>query len=330
MTLAMQSTAKPCSGRLVMVRVDGDDDPVTALSTEFTTDQITFAEATMYLEPINWPTCSDFWCTMTPVRTSLAGNPIYHEVVSTDCNDKAGALFTAETELEFAFIQTANKATAAYDLPTDLGAQYTDIDVDQGSLSVEQLPDGSIKVCSTKRVRFSGPLDGTALAMLSCVTGYATVAEDFVFSCAALKGTAGGTPFKGHQPPGGTMPPKKVSTTTKKADPATMKVGPTTTVPPVTATGTGSASGTPAPELATITQNAVQAIQKCVADTAAAYQASYGKINAGTYTADDWFKDLSTMWSVAVRDASTLASLGVEAAQAVAQSASTKATGKST
>jgi hypothetical protein len=84
------------------------------------------------------------------------------------------------------------------------------------------------------------------------------------------------------------------------------------------------------PELDKATKDAVAVVQKCVADTTAAYQASYAKVTAGKYTVDDWFKDVTTVWSVAVRDASTLMNLGVQAAQSMAESAGTTATGKPT
>ena len=59
------------------------------------------------------------------------------------------------------------------------------VDVDEGSITV--IADGAhLRVRSTKRIRFTTPVDPYALAVLACGAGYGALAADFV-----VEGTSG-------------------------------------------------------------------------------------------------------------------------------------------
>jgi hypothetical protein len=280
-SLARQSTVPPCSGRLVQVGAGG---LAAALSTRFCTDQLTLAEAKGFLDPASWPGCHPFWCEMTQTGVSSAGNPIYREVVSVDCDNRA-QVWTAEVCLEFQFLDLpGGGALVTYRLCEGFPQPDDLVVVDSGTLAVWE-QDGNVCVHTTKRIRFDHPFDGPSLAMLMCALGYGSVAEDLVFSCAvgSGEGSAGAATFSGRDP----------------ADVVRDRWG-------------GAAFDD-------TVQAAVTATTRCIEDCADAYRAAYGKAEDGTYTADDLVQDGVAMSLRLLRDVGLVADLGVRAARSVAR-----------
>ena len=156
-TLAIQATAPPCSGDLVVVELPGGDtDPVATLQTSFWTDELTLEQAKRFLEPSLWPGCNGFWCTMQRIATSARGNPIYREVVSVACNNPN--VWRAETRLEFAMVNLPDGgALVSYDLCEGLPLLGDLIVVDSGSLVVVREGTG-VRVTTTKRILFDHPV----------------------------------------------------------------------------------------------------------------------------------------------------------------------------
>jgi hypothetical protein len=271
---------KPCSGKLL--KVGGL--PAASLETYFETDKITFDRATSFLDPSNWPRCSDFWCDMDKTTPLPLGGQRYHEVVSTNC-DNQDVGWTIEANLDFGFRQQQGvMAAAEYGMSPGMPNPY--VAVDEGMLMVEQIGVGGgvagadkLRVTTTKRVRFNGPFSGEQLAVIMCATGYAAVAEDFVFNCAALG--AEGTPF----PQDGAA-----------------KVG------------TGAPAGPPLPVKA-FADEAAAALKACVDDCADAYEDAQRKIAAGTYSADDLVRDMANMWTRVLRDSAKGVDIAVRGVQ---------------
>src|SRR4051794_30593231 len=232
---------KPCSGEVV--KYGGLS--AASLETYFETDKIKFDQATRFLDPSNWPRCSDFWCRMDKKETLPTGAQRYYEVVSTNC-DNQDLGWTIKANLDFGFKQQQGvMAAAEYGMSPGMPNPY--VALDEGMLMVEQIGvagAGKLRVTTTKRVRFTGPFSGEQLAVIMCATGYAAVAEDFVFNCAALG--AKGTPF----PQGG---PAKV--------------------------GTGAPAGPPLP-VKVFADEAADALKACVDDCADAYEEARRKIAA--------------------------------------------------
>ncbi|HEX2414747.1 MAG TPA: hypothetical protein VHJ37_05995 [Thermoleophilaceae bacterium] len=196
---------RPCSGRLVEVEMPDGSGPVATLVAGFETDAIKFERAIRFLEPSNWPDCSDFWCEMEKVGVQPSGAHHYHEVVSTDC-DHQWAAWTISAELDFTFRTIPGVAAFAdYQLSEGHPKSDDDVLVDEGGLIVQRIgagPPHRLRVETSKRVRFNHPFSGEQLALMMCALGYASIVEDFVFTCAALpeKEKGKGTSFPGKTP----------------------------------------------------------------------------------------------------------------------------------
>ncbi len=299
--LAMQGVAPPCGGTLVVIDSASGQPPAAAINTSFWTDQITLQQAMRFLDPVNWPTCCSLWCSMTPIGTSAAGNPEYREVVSLDCSNMANT-WTAEAELEFAFRAMPGEGRVVYDL-CDGRPQPGDLVVeDSGTLAIREEGNG-IRVITTKRVRFDHPFSGQSLGMLTCALGYGSAVEDMLFTCALGSNESDGTPFP------------ETSTGTGQGGTVTRpKRRPDHRRPPL------YASTAPDPEAGKAMQDAVDdavsAAKQCVEDCVEAYTASYEKISAGTYKADDLMTDMAKMWARLLRDAALVADVGLRATRA--------------
>ena len=199
--LGPHAAAPPCVGQLVNVHTRGDEYPAAELRTSFETTAVTAPQAERFLEPSNWPAACDFWCLMEQDRTTTRGTRVYHEIVSLNCatRDQIGT-WTAEAYLDFAFIHTANGARVSYQLdPSHTNPQ---IDVDEGSLSVQQIGN-TVRVDTVKRIRFTYPFNGSSLAMVMCALGYANIAEKLVLDCAVQNAhsASAGSRFPGTNPP---------------------------------------------------------------------------------------------------------------------------------
>jgi hypothetical protein len=286
---------RPCVGHLVDVTMSGGDTlRVASLKTSFETDKLTFARACRFLDPTVWPTCNDFWCEMTKVGPTAAGGTQYHEVVSSDCRNKASA-WTISAELDFAFRKDPNYARAAYRMSP--GIPQKDVLVDEGSLVVEVIPDTDpkrLRVTTTKRVRFTESFSGEALSLIMCAAGYASVAEDLVFSAALMKDEKG-KPF-----------PK---------DPQVDK--------PAEA-GAAGEPGEPGPGggslMDDLIDEAAEAVKACVQESADAAKATLVKIEKGEYNADAAVQDAVATSLRMMRDSANAVDFGIRAATRVRNS----------
>jgi hypothetical protein len=279
-SLTRQHVAPPCSGRLVEAGAGG---LAAALSTRFCTDQLTLEEAKGFLDPSRWKDCHPFWCDMEKTGVSSSGNPIYREVVSLDCANPT-QVWTLEVCLEFQLLDLpGGGALVTYRLCEGRPEPGDVVLVDEGSLAVFE-QGGQVCVHTTKRIRFDHAFDGPSLAMLMCALGYGSVAEDLVFSCAAGsgEGAAGSTAFPG----------RDVADALR--DPCDAGLDETL-------------------------REAVTATTRCIEDCATAYRAAYGKVAAGTYTADDLVRDGVAMSMRLLRDAGLVADLGARAARSAAR-----------
>jgi hypothetical protein len=270
---------RPCTGRLVEVEVRGQEVPVATLTTVWETDRVRFDRATRFLEPSNWPHCCSFWCEMK--RGAQVGDVYqYHEIVSTDCGNKAHA-WTLEADLDFTFRKDPGVVMADYRLRN--GIPQPEVLVDEGSLMVERLGANAasrVRVTTSKRVRFARSFSGEALAMTMCALGYASVVEDLVFTCAALpeeeKGK--GKPFPAKAP--------------------------------------GNAGPPPGSMVKAIADQVAAAVKDCADECADALDASSKAIAEERYTADALVQDMAGAWVRLLREGATAVDLGVRSAQA--------------
>jgi hypothetical protein len=200
---------RPCAGRVSAA----DCGLVATIESGFTTSAVAFDRACSFLHPTNWPRCSHrFWCEMDDCGEVRPGVHHFHEVVSTDCKNRALA-WTISAELDFKFTQLPGLAIAEYQLHEGHPKPGDAVLVDEGSLVVHELGGGESRVITTKRVRFDYPFSVEALALIMCALGYASLVEDLVFTCAALKEKKG-TAFPGT----GTEPTRTVPKPKHPAD----------------------------------------------------------------------------------------------------------------
>jgi hypothetical protein len=271
---------RPCTGRLVMVKLPTGTGSVATLQTEWETDQVPFDRAIRFLEPKNWPNCSDFWCQMKPLAQASPTVYPYHEVVSTDC-DHPTLAWTIEAYLDFTFVRVEGLAVTDYGLSDGHPVEGDDVLVDEGSLLVQALPGDRVRITTTKRIKFNHPFGGEALAMIMCATGYASVVEDLVFSCA--REGAEGTEFPGAAP------------------------------------GEKKSAGAPmAPVIDEVAEEVAAAVKLCVDDCAKAIQASSKKMSEGKYTANDLVQDMAEMLVRSAREGARAIDVGVRSARRAA------------
>jgi len=196
--------SKPCAGR--WVRVPGIDGPVDAVRTEHQPEDIKLAQAAKFLDPVHWPDCSDFWCTMDPLEGPTEGQARYREVVGIHCGEDAHPAFAlprfrAETELLFNFMWIPEKggnaaaAVANYRLVPDPRYKDDQIVLDEGTLVVADVKGtNKLLVTTTKRVRFNGKFVPGAIAVMACAFGYGDLSNGMMEL--ATRGV-GGTDFPG-------------------------------------------------------------------------------------------------------------------------------------
>jgi hypothetical protein len=280
---------RPCSGQVE----ETQQGPAAKLKTQFETDKIGFEDAVAFLEPKNWPHCSNFWCSMDEVALVAPNVHRYHEVVSTDCPN-AKAAWTISAELDFVFTRTDHTASAEYRLSEGHPQAGDDVVVDAGSLSVRRLANPErLLVTTTKRVRFSHAFSGEALGLVMCALGYASVAEDLVFSCALAR--AGGE--------GSAFPPKRPLGSGQAETPATPEAE--------------NAAPDFGPTIKLLADHAATAIKVCIDDCSEAAQATSKKISAGTYDANALVQDMAGVWVRMLREGATLVDIGIRSAGTV-------------
>lgn len=278
---------RPCRGRIVR----GPMGSAAAIETYFTTDKVEFDRAIRFLDPVTWRECSGFWCEMEPLGEVAPGIKRYHEVVSLDCGRRRHT-WTIEAILDFAFRKDDSRAVTEYQMSP--GVEQPDVIVDEGSLLVERIdPDDSkrLAVTTTKRIRFAGILNGEPLAMVMCLVGYASVAED-LFECAAAG--AEGVDF----------PEKEVVTTSTGGGAG-----------PPRAPGTVRRRPSPKPLIDDIADRAANAFRDCLEENVSAAQESYEAIVERRYTANHMVQDMANMWVRMLRDGATAVDLAVRSAQ---------------
>jgi hypothetical protein len=287
-----QEDAPPCTGRLIMrPDPDGSDpDPCTVLEAGFTTKDITFAQAKQFLEPSNWVYPGSFWCEMTRDPKQLpSGSWVYHETVATSCPPTT-ALWSVSTDLQFWFSHpTPNEARIEYDLAPGLPTSLSDIEIDEGSLRVIELPTKDVQVVTTKRVRFTDAFDGAGLSMFLCATGYSSILEDVVFTIAKAP-SAKSQPFPVAAPQGGPMTPP-----------------PNPTVPDT---------------LESLATEAAEFAAKCVKDCADIGKASLESMQKGTYKVENAWADGIKLWTMSIGSMAKALDVSTRAAKVVAQSSS--------
>ena len=288
--LALQADAPPCSGHAVPVPGGADPYPAAQFTTSFTTDQITMQQAMRFLEPSNWPGCSDFWCDMTQVGEAPHGVRTYREVVSVGCGDPAA--WTAETYLDFVTTTLGHVALVSYDLSPSHRSPDGQIVVDNGWLIVEQVQAG-IRVRSRKVVKFAHPFAAPTLAAIMCPLGYASAGEDLLFGCALGHGDDpdAGTPFPDHG-------------LAERPDPAAREAR-----RPSGAAHTAASTGRQPDRIGPVLDEVAALVTTCVDDLAARWTASATRLAEGTYSGGDLVRDAAELWSRAVRDVAVAADL---------------------
>jgi hypothetical protein len=310
MSFEVQAAAPPCTGKLIM-RPGPDQtdlDPCTVLETEFITNQVTFEQAKNFLEPSNWQYPGSFWCQMQQGAALGTNSWLYHETVATSCPPNT-SIWSVSTDLQFWFSHpTATEARAEYDLAPGLPLPTSDINVDEGSLRISQLADGSVHVQTTKRVRFAGSFDGACLAMFMCATGYSTIVEDIVLTIATA-------------PPNKSVPfPVQAPNPSKTSQGAIVTTGPnppknnTTTTNTPSGTGTGSAADT----IGAITDDTAAAVAAYLKDVTTVSSSSLALIQAGNYKVEDAWSDGIKLWSTYMNGLTTAIALGARTAKVYA------------
>jgi hypothetical protein len=211
---------RPCVGALVKVQLPEYSTWAATITAGFETDVVPFDAAVGFLDPVNWPGCNDFWCEMSHLGSTPPNTEHYAEVVSTDCANRASG-WTIRAELDFWFDRQPGLLRAEYDLSAGHPRAGDDVLVDEGWLSLRELPDKSIRVDTTKRILFSrSEPSAEALATIMCLIGYGSVVEDLVFSCAL----EGGTPLKSPKATAPSHPPYENSLVDELADRAATSV----------------------------------------------------------------------------------------------------------
>jgi len=120
-------------------------------------------------------------------RDLAAGLKRYLEVVADDCNQPR--FLDVAVFLDFArFIDRPDRKIVTYNMSRDqrgaIGGRSANhaVDVDRGVIEIRQEP-SHVHVSTTKRVRFTRPINVKALAMFACWLGYGEVASDMICNC---------------------------------------------------------------------------------------------------------------------------------------------------
>jgi hypothetical protein len=171
--------------QFIDVEVKCGKEPVPVLSGTFPSD-FTVQELLNYLNPLNWPQCSEFWESVEQlVQLPDAVTSRYREIVSVDKH--VGHSFSLATALDFAFISLEPTGMAAsYRLSANqrrLGGDGEMV-IDEGSLVVRE-DDGQVVVTDTKRFLFAEPIPGPDVAMMAMVMGFDGLAQQMANGCAS-------------------------------------------------------------------------------------------------------------------------------------------------
>jgi hypothetical protein len=182
----LASLPAPCT-TAVIEPPTGADDAVVVLRTSLCVAGVDLAALSAgFLDPTNWPGCSPWWCGMLPAPGVGPGLNRYLEVVAADCPNH---IFEVAVFLDFATaIDVETRKVVTYNKSPDQsgmvgGLRANDaVEVDRGVIDVRRERD-HVRVETTKRIRFSDPLDADALSVIACLVGYGDVAADVICDC---------------------------------------------------------------------------------------------------------------------------------------------------
>ncbi len=274
----------PCGTDVVNVSAGGPAGVAVALVTQVCVIGVTLADLGgdgAFMNPANWSSYSH-WCHMQPDPANPADPTAaarYLEVVALDCERRwfevavwldVSPLTRRSDALIRTYMMSAEQATSVGDLHAN-GA----VDVDEGTIKV--VDEGShLRVTSTKRVRFTAPIDPHALAVMACGAGYGALAGQFV-----VEGTGGAA----HD------------VTCAQAQPAAAAAA-------AQAGQAGQAGQADDPF-----EQRLTAVTQVADECATAFTSAVGKAAAGTYTADDLVRDMSGSFARSVRGWAALVDL---------------------
>jgi hypothetical protein len=281
---------RPCTAGLVRVPIllPGHGDVMaTALKTEFESVGIDFDRVIRFLDPSNWQHCNAFWCDMSlvPPPTST-GARHFHEHVSLDCANPHAWSIQAELNFSQRLLTNPRVAVSEYHLTPPHPLAADDVLVDAGVLIVEELdppPVSRLRVTTTKRVCFTRNFPGPGMALFMCAIGYASIAEDFVYTCAI-----------------------DLSNDGSNFDARPEKAGPVGPRPPLQ------------PVIKQFADEIATATKACIRELAAMADETSQKIEDRSYGADDLVQDTAALWLKTFRESATAVDLGLRSAQAAA------------
>ena len=169
----------PCAATALIDPGEGRE-PIMSLATSFDAERCTIDEVKAFLEPVNWPGCTDLWIAMDQFEAPDENR--YLEVIGSEDQTWGWRLTTA---LDFARRTRPGEVAVDYRLSGDQAGNGGDgwVDVDEGSIAVLQVGD-DVRVTTVKRLRFRGLPLGERFAVLLCALGWASAGQDMVFRCA--------------------------------------------------------------------------------------------------------------------------------------------------
>ncbi len=180
-TLRVQHSPPACASWITQTEVAGKKVDALVIETTFQTDQLGRREVLNYLNPENWPDCSEYWCSMEFLGRSRSTRT-YLEIVSLDCRNRS--ILPLRTCLDFRTRVTRSTTTLTYNLSTNQTRGDGKVVVDQGWIRISDAAPAGVTVRTHKMVKFGPPFDGVSMCRIVCLTGYGEVAEEMLFSCA--------------------------------------------------------------------------------------------------------------------------------------------------
>jgi hypothetical protein len=287
--------ARPCSGTLAWVKVNGDRDLVPTLKTVFNA-YIPFDDARQFCDdPTTWE-CFPTWCSMKKLNEANWKNGIrqYQEVVSFDCHTVAfpkltiNLNFHMEEDVYTEGVTPRRRVLTEYWLSDDQPPDPP-VRVNQGWLEIVELskdPCPEVRVTTTKSVMFRDDLGGPGLASLSCRLGYMSMVGDLI-TCASKPREQKGYPDVEDR---ARKPPEDAQGTARTPD---MEIGGL---------------------ISMMVDETGAAVEECIDEYVKASKASYATFESG-YTADDLVRDTSDAWLRMVRQGARFADMGLRVAR---------------
>ena len=224
---------------------------------------------------------------MSLVETMASGARRFHEVVSLDLPTSRALDDLGRARVHPWDVSNPRVAATEYHLVAPHPLANDDVLVDAGVLTVEELAGPTrLRITTTKRVYFTKAFPGPGLSIFMCIIGYATVAEDFVFTC-AIDPSKSGSEFN-------PRPKKPKSSHLTAPAPAAARPGDQG----VRRRGRRHDQGVP----------------RC--DLAAMAQQTAAKIDNEDYRADDLVQDAAGLWVKTLRESAAAIEVGARSARA--------------